>query len=155
MNTVQIQTEFGRVIDWSGKSKQGNLQPWYHLILLWSSITVFSTSPLPHVGRKDSGTGDCSYSVICFFLTAQDMSLVFICCMLLKPFSVYRIINFLIDSFQPSLQLIQPLAIFSPYPLAEMFHLIYSFPSSPPQIILPAPLNTSRRLELLTPGAVK
>lgn len=111
-------------------------------------------SPLPHPGRKGNNFGDCSYSKICFIFTVQCVSLGIIYCMLLKHFSVYIIINFLIDLFQPSFQLIQPLAIFSPFPLAKMYLLIYSFPSSPSQIILPAPLNSSQRLKLLTPGAV-
>lgn len=117
-------------------------------------LFFFYLSP-PHSGRKDSDSGYCSYSMICFVLIVQCVSLGVIYCMLLKPLSVYRIINFLIGSFQPSLQLIQPLAIFSPCPLTKTYLLIYSFPSSIPQIILPAPLNTSQRLELLTPGAVK
>lgn len=121
---------------------------------MWSLITVFSTSPLSHPGRKGNSSGDCSYSKICFIFTVQCMSLGIIYCMLLKHFSIYRIINFLIDSFQPSLQLIQPSAIFSPFPLAKMYLLIYSFPSSPSQIILPDPLNRSQRLKLLTPKAV-
>lgn len=104
---------------------------------------------------KDSGSGNCSFSVICFILIVQCVSLGVIYCMILKPLFVHRIINFLIDSFQPSLQLIQPLAIFSPCPLTKMYLLIYSFSSFPPQIILPAPLNSSQRTELLTPKAVK
>lgn len=104
---------------------------------------------------KDSGAGNCSYSMICFILIVQCMSLGVIYCMLSKPLFVYRIINFLIDSFQPSLELIQPLAIFSPCPLTKTYLLVYSFPSPPPQIILPAPLNSSQRMELLTPKAVK
>lgn len=93
--------------------------------------------------------------MICFILVVQSVSLDVIYCMLLKLLSVYRIINFLIDSFQPSLQLIQPSALFSPCLLTKIYLLIYSFPSSPPQIILPAPLNSSCRVDLLTPGAVK
>lgn len=111
---------------------------------------MFSSSPPPPTGRKDSVLGYCSYAMICFVLFVQCVSPGVIYCMLLKPFSVYRIINFLIDSFQPSLQLIQPLVIFSLCTLTKIYLLIYSFPSSPPQIILPAPLNSSRRLELLT-----
>lgn len=104
---------------------------------------------------KNCGSGNCSCSMICFIFIVQYVSLGVIYCMLLKPLFVYRIINFRKDSFQPSLQLIQPLAIFSACPLTKIYFLIYSFPSSPPQIILLAPLNSSQRMELLPPRAVK